>query len=299
VKQLIAAVVAVGMVVASLAVRSRLDDGSDSASGGGGRRPVVVCVTELVEACQSAYGATADVRSEEAATTAKALAGGRADIDAWVTLDVWASAVAAKGGGPALDITPSASTPLVIAAVKQRVERLSCAGAGWSCALDAVGKQWSALGGDPAWGRLRVGLPRSTSATGLALDASAIAGIARTTDVGTNDEAYATAKQRLDRAERDGDALGTFLRELPAGFSAVGALRTDVATRSGVKADQVMVIPLVPPGTAVAVVARIGKRSSVDPAKVAKALGEVGWEVPPAPDNGLVDPGVLLALSGI
>ncbi|MEO7557383.1 MAG: hypothetical protein ABIV94_12350 [Acidimicrobiales bacterium] len=298
-KQVIAAVVAVGMVVASVLVRSRLDDGTGGANGGGGRRAVVVCVTELAEACQSAYGDSVELRIEEAATTAKVLASGDGGIDDWITLDVWTAAVAAKGGGPALDVTLLASTPLVIAAVKERVERLTCAGEGWRCVLDAAGKQWSDLGGDPLWGRLRVGLPRTSSATGLALDASAIVGLAGTTDVGTNDDAYTAAQLQLGRAERDGDALGTFLRELPAGFSAVGTLQADAARRSGVKADQVMVIPLVPPGTAIAVVARVGDGAPVDVSKVAKALGAIGWDTSPATDNGLVDAGVLLALSGI
>jgi hypothetical protein len=301
VKRVAAVVAAVTMIVVSLFIRSRLDD--DNKSNGDrpddGGRPVVACVTELADACQAAYGDSVELRVEDARTTATALAKGSSDLDAWVTMAGWPELLSAKGIDPPLAVTPVASTPLVLAAVKERVATLACASSGWSCFLDSAGKQWGDLGGNASWGTLRVGINRSTSASGLLLQASAVAGVAGTADVGTNDVAYTDARQLLGRVEQDADAFGAFAVQLPARFSAVGALQADVNARSGTKADLITTIALTPAATATAVVARVANGQRLDPTKLAKPLTSAGWTTPPAASTGLPDGGVLLALSGI
>jgi hypothetical protein len=302
VKRFGAAVLAVTMVVVSLMIRSRIDDddnGSGSSTGTTNDRPVVMCITELADACHQAFDATADVHVEEAINTAKAIAKGGAAIDAWVTFSGWPELLAAKGASPTLSPTPVASTPLVIAAVKQRAEVLDCKASGWSCLLAAAGEPWTGLGGLAEWGAVKVGIPRATSAAGLLLEASAITGYANTIDVGTNDQAYSDARALLSHVEQDANAFTSFTVQLPARFSFVGALQVDVATRAGTKADQITTLALQPPASAIAVVARPGKSTRVDPTKLTKPLQGAGWTVPPVPSSGLPEGGLLLALSGI
>lgn len=300
-KRVTAVVAAVTMIVVSLFIRSRLDD--DGGATGGpkdeGSPPVVACVTELADACKAAYGDSVDLRVEDAHTTAVALAKGGSGLDAWVTMSGWPELLSAKGLEPPLAVTPVASTPLVIAAVKERVATLTCANTGWACFLESVGKPWSELGGDATWGTLRVGLPPTTSASGLLLEASAVTGVVGTSDVGTNDPAYTDARALLQRVEREADAFGAFAVQLPARFSAVGALQADVITRSGTRANLIATIGLTPGATATAVVARVGGGQRIDPTKLAKPLTSAGWSTPPAATTGLPDGGVLLALSGI
>ncbi|MGI8663773.1 MAG: hypothetical protein ACR2LQ_11250 [Acidimicrobiales bacterium] len=303
-KRFIALVVAVALIGVSLFIRSRVDSGGNDAGGGSvdhNGRQVVVCINELADACQRAYGATADVRIEDATSTARTLAMGGADIEAWVTLRGWPELLSAKGTGSALDASAVASTPLVIAGVKERLAALSCAPSGWSCLLRAAGKQWGELGGDAGWGTVKIGIPRSSSASGLLLEASAVTGLAGSTEVGTNDPSYTEATTLLhgSAVTEDADAFGAFAVQLPARFSAVGALQADVANRSGTKADQITTLTLTPAATATAVVVRIGTGRRIDASKLAKLLTGSGWTSPAADSSGLPDGGVLLALAGI
>jgi hypothetical protein len=300
VKRVTAVVAAVTMIVVSLFIRSRLDDdGHGGGSHDDGGRAVVACVTELADACQAAYGDSVDLRVEDARTTAAALAKGGSDISAWVTMSGWPELLAVKGVSPPLAVTPVASTALVIAGVKERLATLPCAPNGWSCFLESAGKQWGALGGSAAWGELRVGRPPLSWASGLLLEASAVTGVAGTDDVGTNDAAYADARVQLAHIEQKADAFNAFAVQLPALYSAVGALQADVDTKSGTKKDLISTVPLTPAATAIAVVARISDRRGVEPGRLTKPLTDAGWTTPPATTTGLPDSGVLLALSGI
>ena len=300
-KRITAIVAAVTMVVVSLFIRSRIDD--DSSNGDrprdDGGRPVVACVTELADACHAAYGDSIELRVEDANKTAAALAKGNKDLDAWVTLSGWPELLAVKGIKPPLAVTRVASTALVIAAVKERADVLPCAANGWSCFLESAGKLWTALGGKPEWGTAVVGLPPATSASGLVLEATAIAGEVGTTEVGTNDATFADARALLGNLDASvADPFTAFAVQLPARFSAVGALQADVQSKSGTKADLITTITLTPPATVNAVIARLGGRRSIEADKLAKALTSAGW-APPTDATGLPDGGVLLALSGI
>lgn len=302
-KRIAAIVAAVTMIVVSLLIRSRLDDDSSATPA----RPVentgrivVACVTELAGACRAAYGDSVDLRIEDAGTTATALAHGSKDLDAWVTLSGWPELLSAKGLDAPLAVTKVASTPLVIAAVKERVAVLTCTTNGWSCFLDVAGRQWSDLGGKAEWGIAQVGIAPTRSASGLLLEATAITGVVGSTDFGTNDPAYVEARTALARVDRrDDNPFNAFAVQLPARFSAVGALQADVATKSGSKADQIMTITLTPPATAIAVIARPATGRRIESDKLAKALTSAGWTIPPSDATGLPDGGVLLALSGI
>ena len=85
-KRTLAIAGAVLMIVVAIVIRSAIDSDegtstTDPASG------TIACVTELADACNALTGVT--VRVEDASVTAKAIAKGTANVDAWVTLDPW------------------------------------------------------------------------------------------------------------------------------------------------------------------------------------------------------------------
>src|SRR5687768_4349373 len=78
------------MVGVAILVRSNVDD-DDSGEGSSSGPTTIACITELAAQCSALRDVT--VRVEDAATTAKAIAAGGADIDGWVTFDPWPAIV--------------------------------------------------------------------------------------------------------------------------------------------------------------------------------------------------------------
>src|SRR3954463_11320481 len=143
------------MILVALAIRERLDDnGSDG--GGTASGPVrVVCITELTVACTSLKDV--EVTIEDASVTAKKIAAGNADIDAWVTFDPWPAMTNVLANRDVADTDARVvRSDLVTAMVKERAERFAptCDGdtVNWHCLGDAIGKQWVDVGGEPEWG---------------------------------------------------------------------------------------------------------------------------------------------------
>ena len=297
-KRISAFVIAIGLVVTALVVRSNMDDTSSSTSG---RKAAVVCVPELEAACRT-LGNDVDLTIEVASATAKRIIDGASGIDAWITLDGWPELVDARLGRTATkDVIPLAFTKLVIAGVKERTARLAtgCGDPGWSCWLNSHGKSWAQVGGDPAWGTVKVALPPSTSALGLLLEANALSSLAGTVDLATNDDGYpgwlAAVRQTID----DADPLGAFLLAFPAQYSAVGTTEAQTLTRLGSRQGDVSVLTPAPTAYAVAVIASFPAGKDVDAGKLTAALVSQRWATLPEPDPGLPAPGVLLALSGL
>src|SRR4051794_5864948 len=110
------------MVGVSIVIRSAIDDDGGSASPSG---PVTIaCVPELESACRALPDVT--VKVEDAATTAKALAAGKAAIDGWVTFDPWPTMAALLAQHDVVQkVTPLASSELVIAMVAERATALA------------------------------------------------------------------------------------------------------------------------------------------------------------------------------
>src|SRR4051812_37749259 len=112
------------MILVALAIRERLDD-DDSGGGGTASGPVrVVCVTELTEACTALKDV--EVTIEDASVTAKKVAAGTADIDAWVTFDPWPAMTNVLANRTVTgDDARVARSDLVTAMVKERAERFA------------------------------------------------------------------------------------------------------------------------------------------------------------------------------
>jgi hypothetical protein len=302
VKRLLAVLVAVSMVGLSMYVRSRLDD-RDGGSPSGHLK--IACIQELADACNALRGSGVDVVVEAPAATVTRLAAAQPDIDGWLTLDPWPAIAEAKSGR-STNTVAVASTPLQIAVVGDRASALSaaCGGAvGWHCLIEHVNQQWSELGGRPEWGALRLGLPLTSTASGLLLYANAVAGYFGRADYGTNDfDAEFQAWNAGFRSTLTDAPFTRFVQQYPAAFTAVGALGAEVATGLGTRAASVFEPN--PPGRAVVVVAAVRQRDANDLAKrkaLTDALQHSGWTDAPVPTDrtGLPGAGVLLALSGL
>jgi hypothetical protein len=299
VKRALAVVAAVTMVVGSLLLRSRLDDTSGGGNGGN-TKVVLACVTELADACNALAGANVEIRIADAGTTSKSVSG----IDGWVTLDPWPE-IAGLSASP----VRVASSPLVIAAVAERAAVLQahCGGTiGWKCLGDAIESDWASIGGQPEWGKVRVGIPSVKTATGLLLIGNATAGYFGRPDVATNDfdvdDGFLAWFAKLKRAPQPADPFPTFIQQFPASFSAVGVIEAKEAAGVGVK--PVTVVNPSPQASAVVVVAPVNPstegrvRTLARSAALRDALKAQGWNIDAVPTNsGLPGAGVLLALS--
>jgi len=299
VKRTLAITGAVLMIVVAIVVRSAIDsDGSssstDSSSG------TIACVTELADACSALTGVT--VRVEDASVTAKAIAKGTADIDAWVTLDPWpdiANQLAKRdvaGAGNRI-----ARTDLLIAMVGERAAPLATACGGtvnWKCLGDAIGHPWTDLGGQPEWGTVKAGVPSTATAEGLLFLGHASSGYFGTENFATNDfdDAFLVWKSKVTATPA---SFTTFIQQFPAAFSAVGATKVDVTSGSGTR--PVTSIDPAPSADAVVVITPVGSHKVPSGTDALKArLRSAGWSTDNlAAPSGLPNAGVLLALSGL
>lgn len=299
-KQLGAVVAAVLMILVALAIRERLDDngsdGGDTASG-----PVrVVCITELTEACSSLKDV--EVTIEDASLTAKKIVAGTADIDAWVTFDPWPAMTNVLANRDVADTAARVvRSDLVTAMVKDRAEQFAptCGGTvNWRCLGDAIGKQWAEVGGDVAWGEVKAGIPRLTTASGTILLGGAAVDYFGRTDFATNDfdDAFRVWKAKVTKTAA---SFSTFLQQFPAAFSAVGAI--DAQADPAARAAEVTKFGTSSRAAAVVVIGSVEGRKTGNVAKQLKPLLEArGWSSGGVSDpTGLPDPGVLLALSGL
>ena len=298
-KRLLAVAAAVSMIVVAIVIRSAIDDGGDHQSTPKATG-TIACITELAAQCRALTGGT--VRVEDAAVTAKAIAAGTADIDAWITLDPWPAMTNELAKEQRVDTgTPLARTDLVIAMVAERAARLApaCGGAvDWKCLGDAIGKPWTDVGGQPEWGTVKAGIPAPTSAEGLLLLAHAASGYFGDAGFATNDfdDSFLVWKSKVTATPA---SFTTFIQQFPAAFSAVGTTRVETASGTGTR--PVAVVDASPAARAVVVIARVQRHSVpgfTNPLK--ERLRDAGWSTDgvDAP-TGLPDPGVLLALSGI
>jgi len=300
VKSAIAAVVAIAMIAGSLWIRSRIDDSSSESGDSGDSKVVIACVPELADACGKLASDNVEIRIEDAATTAKS----REGIDGWVTLDPWPTIAG-------LTQTPErvASSPLVVAAVAERAAVLEshCGGTiDWRCLGDSIDVDWASIGGRPEWGKVKVGLPSMSSASGLLLAGNAASGYFGRPDIATNDfnadDGFGPWFAKVKRSQQASDPFLPFIQQFPASFSAVGTI--EAKEQAGVGTRAVKVIKPDPQGSAVAVVVPVNPKADGRVRNLAKSsalrneLRAEGWSVDAVPDTtGLPDAGVLTALS--
>ncbi len=167
-KRVLAVLVAVGLIAGAYVLRTRVIRPDEDPDVAGSETPdvtappeaglVVVCATELGDACREL--ADADVRVESAGATADALValarGQSPDFAVWVTGASWPGLVdelRRAAGLPALfpsEMPVIARSRLALAIEEGRQEALEavCAEVAWDCLATAVGRPWSELGAD-------------------------------------------------------------------------------------------------------------------------------------------------------
>jgi hypothetical protein len=296
------------MITLAVLVRNALDD--DSGDGGDGHdgSSVVVCATDLADACQE-LGDSVEVRTEDPAVTAAALADGTLadDVDAWVATTAWLEVAESRAPGALGDARALATSPAVVATAPGRYEAIAdlCAGDDiWQCLGDAAGRDWGSLGdGSHAeWRELKVGLTDPDLAVGLPGLASASAGFFGTTDFAANDPRWSDFEAwlaNLAEPSAGGDAdPARALATRPGTYSAAGTI--------GVVADQYQgrgvesIAPEVPIAATVAIVDVAGGDGAPDADGIRDSLLDAGWARADEADLApTLKPGVMAALHSL
>jgi len=275
VKRLLAVIGAIVMIVAAIVIRSALEGTQETRQSG--KRTTIACIAELESACRSLTNV--DVRIEDAVVTAKTLANGTANIDGWVTFEPWPDMVNLLADRQIAGVgTRLARTDLVIAMAQDREQALAptCGGSvNWKCLGDAIGNNWSTVGGDATWGAVKAGIPPLT-----------------TNDF---DDAFLVWKSRVTA---NAATFTQFIQQFPAKFAAVGTTRVE-ALESGSK--PVATIDPSPAAMAIVTVAPVNGARLPDVAgQLKNRLRDGGWSTQDFGGlTGLPGAGVLLALSGL
>lgn len=299
-KSFAALLAALALVVAAVLARQRLDGGGTADTGG---RPTVACPPELARAC-ARLGDDVTVRVEEASATADRLTGAAdaeaAKIDVWLAPAPWGELVndrRTRAGRDPLVGRPSAviaRSPVAVAAWDDRAKALRdgiCKGTlAWRCLGDAAERPWGDVGGDPAWGTVRVGLTDPHSATGLIVLGGAAAGFFGTAAYSSNDFGGDLDGWLGALAARSGDGSGgppvaRMLTRGPAEFAAVGALET--AARQAADHDGTQATYPAPVATADLVAIPVGRAGGSGNASddvagdrdLRRGLAAAGWRV--------------------
>lgn len=173
------------LVALALVVRSRIDSGK-AADEATANRPSgnLVCATELQAVCEQLGkdNPALTVRIEEAGVTYDELVKSgatatSAKIDAWLAPQPWPAMVdearASASAQPLFDASSKvlARSPAVMVIWKDRLRALqgSCPGgvADWTCIGNASGDDWTTVGGEAGWGKVKPGIGPATNATGV------------------------------------------------------------------------------------------------------------------------------------
>jgi hypothetical protein len=306
VRRAAAIVGALAMVVLAVAVRQNIDD--DGASDGGGATRVVICATDLADAC-AALGDSVEIRVEAPAVTAAALADGTVadDVDAWITSTAWLEVVDSRAPGSVEASKAIATSPTTVATAPGRHEAIGelCAGKDiWQCLGASAGTSWADLGdgSHPEWRELKVGLTYPDLALGLPVLASAAAGFFGSTDFVVNDPRFSDFEAwlaNLAAPSASGDPNPALtLATRPGTYSAAGAVATAAAPLDGRGVDTID--PEVPVPATIVAADLTGGHGAPGTDPVRDALEDDGWSRASEQDLApTLKPGVMAALHSL
>lgn len=291
--RVIALVVAAGLIVGAIAVRSAIDRDPGRSERTGVVR--VVCAEELAAACGTLAPLRYQVVSEEAAITAERLAKDAAvDFDVWVVEEPWPGMVD--------DARTRAGLEPLFAHAKPPVARSPLVAVGPSSLKDC---NWRCLG-DRAPKDLRVGSRRLTTGVGTLELGAAAAGYLGRSDFASNDldttfDAWIGGFAGAVQVSNDPVIR---LLQSPAFFDVALSYEADATlllhqATADRKAGLDLLYPAPVAYVDVAVVdigGALATRAGDVPSSLATALLQQGWQAPAATPNGLPRAGVLVAL---
>ena len=329
-RQVLAALAAILLVVAAVLVRGAID-GDEGGSGSGGA-VALACPPELADACR-ALGDGYDVLEQDAAETADALAAARsaddAGVDVWLVPRPWAEWVTAErddaGAGDAAVVgEPSeviARSPVAIVVYGERATALEsgiCNGTlAWRCLGDAADRPWGDVGGQAAWGRVKAGLADPTTSTGMIVLGGAASGFFESPSYASNDfggqlAGWLGALGAYADVARAPEPVTRMITRGPGELSALGTLEVEARRAAG--RDNLRVLYPAPVATADLVAVPVGDAGAAGDVAgdddLRRALAEAGWRVDgedlaegvsadvelPEDDDGLPSGSVLRAL---
>jgi hypothetical protein len=251
-RRVLALVAVVVMVGGAVLVRSAIDDDSGSDGGGDTASGRLLCASELADACTELADATdLEIELAPAGDTVRELStltdSSGLTYDGWLTLAPEAEIVRdarARAALPALigvPTSPIARTPLLFASDRTRLKALDahCGGdVTYTCLGDSAGDSWSSIGGQSAWGTLKLGQPDpATTGGGLSVIGQAAARYFGRTDLSRDDfedDAFLEWFTRLERSVPSGAGSSqTPFEQLlvigPAAFDVVATTEAEVA----------------------------------------------------------------------
>jgi len=301
VRRALAAVAAVGMVVAAVAIRSALDD--DEGSAGEDRARVIVCAEDLIDHCR-ALGEDVEVRAERAEDTAAAIQAGdlAEDVDGWITTSSWAEVLAARAPDAAEGVEAVASTPTTVATAPGRADAIAdlCRDRDpWECLGTVAGEAWADLGdgSHASWGTFDAGVTDPRSAVGLSVLASAAVGWFGGPDFAANDldAAFQDWLALLaDASAGDADPARTMAVQGGAAYSAAGTVAATAAQLEG-RGVGTLVPAVEVDSVVVAIGLAEGRLPELD--EMRRSLEDEGWATADeAPVPPTLAPGVMAAL---
>jgi hypothetical protein len=235
-RRLLALLAALGMVGGAVAVRGAIDDDGGKGSNDG-HKTTLLCAVELASVCDELHDTTG-VRIATAPMDSVADNPDLADYDGWLTFaaNTRNSAIAPLLGtsSPVL-----ARSPLVLAVGKDRGAVLAahCSGGEvtWRCIGDVAGTQWASIGGETAWGAIKVGhADPETTGEGLAIIGQAAQqffgpGKNLSRDDFAQDNFFAWFTQLERAAERDNDAFEHLLTFGEARYDVVATTEAEAS----------------------------------------------------------------------
>jgi hypothetical protein len=281
VTRVFALVVAVGLIVGAVLVRSALDD-DETTPATGDQSTNLVCSTELAAACDAIGGTV-----EDAATTASRLISGDPDdVDVWIAPAPWPAMVddaRTRAGRDALfeHTTVVARSPISIVAGGDPGD------CGWRCIGD---------------GADTLGMPAPTSGFGLLVLGAAASDWFGTSDFAANDfdpafRSWITGV--VDRIVVIDDPVTRILQSRAFFDLAVSYEASARATLDAASADRKDGLSLQYPQPVTSLDATVAAVEDVPSELVTTAgdaLLDAGWSKPASTPTGLPRPGVLLAL---
>ena len=304
--RLLAFAVAVAMVAAAIAIRSRIDTHHEDTA-----HPLrLVCSTELQAACE-ALPATIQITYQSAAETANALSSATPpQIDGWLTTGPWPEIVEERRQRNAQDPLLSESRPLaqsriMVVAFPDRaaVIKRNCPDISLKCVVGLVSPgDWTKVGGPATWNPPKVGLaPPNLEASGLVSLAAATAsyfGHADLSSTDLDDPGFGGWLNGLVNAGR-GDQVGQMVAVGPS--VADFAITLEAIAKPLVEAAANKPLLLYPSTVASADVV-LGtfdtsrSRRLADIVRSSKVLENTGWQLPSSAPSGLPPAGFLDAL---